>query len=460
MFKGREVRFDLLGRAIHSQSEMTKRIKDSIANHYGITPNIGGNDWSRYYRPDGAKITKTLTAILRKNLDKKAVDAVFPRFAKEISSLYHPTYKVRAFFGNKEDMGSGKYEGGSTCVAAGHTNHCSKKLVIAWKRTQMLCLSNGERGKARCIAYFPGGRNVFLTNFYYNGFEHNRLIFIEAIRRMFNLEKVIWKVDEMVFLPIYRNSDCIHVYPPRHGDHLKMPRRKIPCPFCGKKIPEKDAYYAESGASRYVGCDETHARRASETIVECCMCHEQFARGETHPWGNGRICGPCFEKTFTCVYCNRRFDRSIAIKTEDNYLYCPECEKANRPNKCVCCGKVYAGSLHPLSERQKDGSHLRACYPCFQNGNVKTCALCGGTFSFNLQPVTWRDENGKRAKKKVCDNCFRAIAKRSRASEEDEVEIEVEMAEKESASNQKPRLTYADYWMVDRGTSGSSSTGQ
>lgn len=435
MFQKINTEFKLRGQAKHTQLEMTNKIKEMIKHHYGINCNIGGNDWSRYYRQDGAKITKTLTSILRKNLDKKEVERKFPQFAKDISELYHPSADLFAYFGDKLNLGEGVYETGPTCIAEGHQNQGTKRFVGQYKRTQMLCIEHRSQkrpstGRSRCIAYFAGGRNIFLTNFYYNGMQNNRLIFVEAVRRMFNWDKVIWKTNETFFLPIYRNGETIQVHPAdRFRDHYDV-KRMIPCPNCKKKIPESDYYYEERGHTRYMGCSKLCAEKASGMMRECLLCNQTGNRERMHAFRGAFACTGCFTSaTAACAGCGNRFLREEGTMTADDIFKCPRCIKSS--HICFLCKKYYHRTVTMTADRDLEGRSKKICYPCVEERKRK-CQSCGCVFSFSLSRIVLR---GK--KMVVCDNCARALGAKPRIQEEEIIELELpdEISQTQSSSD-------------------------
>lgn len=447
MFQSIQTEFQMLGQSKYSQLEMTNRIKDLIRNHYGLNLNIGGNDWSRYYRKeDGAKVTKTLTGILRKAVTKQMVERNFPKFAKDVAELYHPVTTLRAYFGDKSELGEGLYEPGATCIAKGHGNQGTKFFVGAWKRTQMLCLehANGHgTGRARCIAYFPGGRNVFLTNFYYNGLQQNRLLFVEAVRRLFKFDKVIWKTNETFFLPIYRNGECIHVHPERFSDHLDK-KRKLPCPHCGKMVPEADYYYSENGHTRLMGCSKDCALEASGMLKICPFCDSRVNRDQMHRFRTDTwICGPCYTNyTHQCSRCGGRYTEEEGDDTEDGAFRCYPC--LEKTPHCHICAKKFASNVCQTNDRDSHGKYRYLCHACLER-HKRMCNKCNGIFSFELTTVKKRH-----FKHVYCDNCLRAAGLKSRSEEEI---VEEELPDDTSTNEGSYTISWSAYIQQPGGSS-------
>lgn len=394
------IAFDIHGAAKFSLEETKRHIRDITLNTYDIEIDLSGHEFQNYYRPDGAKITKTLTTLLRKQLNKEDVAERFASYGKRISELYTTGVSLVAYFGDKKKLGKGEYENKITCFSDGHENAICREFLVRYKRAAVLCLESAEgkaAGRGRCLVFFAGGRNITMTNFYYHGLTQNKLYFIEAIRRLFNLKQVIYRKNSKFFLPIYLNKDSVHVYDAR--SQRQYLGRKLPCPNCGKVVEEEHFYYRQEGDIQILGCSEKCAIKHSKVMGECNLCEAIVNPAQMVGFEGKLYCKECWNKnTYACGKCGNRYMGEPTV-TKDKEIRCPNCYK-NSGYQCKGCGDRYA-KPHRMIETQSKGCFY--CLECVTAGNLY-CVVCRTAYDKSLNLIS----NG-RIKRAICDECLTPV---------------------------------------------------
>lgn len=297
----------------------------------------------------GAKVTKIIKKILLARFVKELVIKKFPVLCKKIAELYTPRMELKAYWGDKKLLGSGIWENGSTCFSSGGCNDISRRFLVRFNRAQVLVLKN-EKNTARCIAFFAGGRNIYLTNFYYNGLPYNKLLFVEALRRILGIDKISYKKREFP-LPIYFNGDGILCYTEKssafNGQYM------YPCPQCETKITHLYTYV--DGDTYHIGC----SKECAGECERCCdRCGYIIYDDDYYMAPNDeRYCESCYhDNVFYCEGCN--FDRwqhdhignSLC---EDCGAVCEECNEVT-PNSQIN-NDVCEDCLEEKEDTEKQG---------------------------------------------------------------------------------------------------------
>ena len=334
-------------------------------------------DLSHYYLNEGtgAKITKSIKKILLTAYSKERVDAVYPKVCKEIAELYSPAIDITAHFGDKSLLGQGIYEPHETCFNEDGCNYTSALFLDKFKRVKALYL-DAYNTKARCIVYFAGGRNIYLTNFYYrSGFPQNKRIFVEAVRRLLGITKVSFKSEKFP-LPIYQNRDCILV----HTDRSKVYGGTIlyPCPNCNAKVPK--LFHDNDGTTYLIGCSSECLKQDKKD--RCCVCNDQLDEYDyCHNDDNELFCSDCYnERYFYCARCDNESCIEDAIGD-----YCSTCATA-----CSNCGEAV------LDSNLYDHDLCGDCYSDLYD----TCSNCGD--EIEVGSGDWTMIEGEI----VCSSCY------------------------------------------------------
>jgi hypothetical protein len=330
-------------------------------------------DLTSYYMPDGRKITKPLKRIAQKFLGKDIVNEKWADIANEISKLYSPKFSCRAFWGNKKLLGSGTYEGQHTCFRNGGENETSRRFLEKYDRTQVLVLENMENDddKARCIAYFAGGRNIYLTNFYFRmRFPQNALMFVEALRRLIGIDDVIFKDKASnPKLPIYMNGHCIHIHTKRSFYYSGT--RKLPCPHCDDVVSEHDFFHERNGSTHYLGCSDDCGGHSGRT---CDNCGGRLDEDDVYSTSDDNYCESCFDDSyFHCHDCGEATHNDNGCHA-GNYSYCEYCFDKLFVT-CDQCGDPVVKGEHYYSEYLNEDQ----CESCYQERH-DTCEQCGESF--------------------------------------------------------------------------------
>lgn len=341
----------ILCRQVKDYSTIPDYVKEKVNN------DLVTLDLSHYYMPDGAKVTKPLKKILLTFLTKKELEPIWAELCKQISALYSPAFQAVAYFGEKHLIGTGAWEGRTTCFNSDGINASNGIFIQKFKRTQVLVVEEiGTGHKARCLVYFQGGRNINLFNFYYNGFRQNNLIFVEAIRHLLSIPKITYK-KESVNLPIYRNGDGLVIHTPKSFEYTAD--RIFPCPHCDTKLPERKMLTAEEGNTHKIGCCEECLDEGGET---CCGCGERVDEDNSRNYNGDIYCDSCFN---------------------DNYSYCEHCGDDVRNDDylgnglCINCGDLChnCGSVYEKDDMYTGPDDNCYCEECF-NDKFSYCEEC------------------------------------------------------------------------------------
>jgi hypothetical protein len=215
-----------------------------------------------YYTANGAKITKALRTFLTKELKltKKDIEPNWAKFCKEISEFYYPRVDVEGSWEVDKDLiGEGIMESGKTCLSDNGENRLCKIFITKFSRIRVLFLrmKNDHRARARCLAFFPGGRRIALTNFYYRRFPGSQAVFVKALEHGLNVNAP-WKDTRFdLEIPVYKNGDDLCFQSERRT--TKTRPILYPCPHCGTKTLWVDLYDPQSGPYNF-GCSSQCVR--------------------------------------------------------------------------------------------------------------------------------------------------------------------------------------------------------
>jgi len=261
-------------------------------------------DTDNFYSKDKSGRNSKITTQIKKELykiakdngsDKKIVDRNYDKLALKISKLYSSAYKLKAYWGDKNLLGEGVYEPHPTCLGDhGEYKDC-KKFLTTNKRFQVLVLENtigDKKGRGRCITYLPGKRNIILFNFYQFRMELVPRVWVEAIRRLFNLEKVKFGTidSEDLNIPVYQNEDAIRIYDVKSRIIKYGVNRIFNCPYCLKPTEYKNLIEGES----------------DDYLVACKKCFPDY-------------------QYYECYDCGESKHRKDMIETNDGVLFCVDC---------------------------------------------------------------------------------------------------------------------------------------
>jgi len=342
-------------------------------------------DLSHYYLDEGRgpKVTKPIKKILVKIFGKERTEIAMPALCKEVAELYSPKMEIRAFWGDKALLGSGRWESRDTCFADDGCNKTSRIFLEKFRRAKALVLEHDTEERvsyARSIVFFAGGRTVYLSNFYYCGVPQNNLLFVEALRRLVGISSVKYAKEKFP-LPIYTNQDGLKV----HDSRSKPYKGKIlyPCPHCDEKVPKLTT--SVSGHTHYMGCSDECARDDEHTVV-CENCSERVDQNDAHSGPDDNLyCESCHnELTAYCDACN-------STVWMDDYLgngYCDDCGFA-----CHGCDSVYRNS-----DRYEGSDGNDYCEECFHEEFVE-CYACG---EIKRREETEQDGDGD----SFCKDCY------------------------------------------------------
>ena len=387
----KSVEFDVPGEAAHQSREMKKYVLDAARTIYGVEIDLSGVDLQNYYRQDGAKITKSLSSLLRQKISKEEVQSKFATFAKLVSELYTTGLSLKAEFGDKRLVGEGVYEGGKTCFRSDGENATSKHFVVNNRRCAVVVLYQKGKKEAggRCLAYFAGNRNVYLTNFYWRSIPQNKLYFITALRHLLGIKKVLYRHNPKFFLPIFKNGDSVLVYDERTKPVI--PNKKTTCPHCHKTVEESSLYAEEYNSYRLVGCSKECARKHSKAYRKCDECGEYIHAESIQKTDTGSYCNPCYRiRIVNCNLCGSGYPKS-AMKEINGQQFCKKCASKS---KCIVCGVVVIRSSDV--KQVGDGYSCITCLP--KSGHL--CLVCR-TISSKKLPV--RKVLGMKIP--ICDDC-------------------------------------------------------
>lgn len=291
-----------------------------------------------YYMPDGRKITKPIKKLLLKYVCEETVDKHYAAICKQIAELYSPKYSLEAYWGDKSLLGKGEYEGTPTCFRFGGENEVSRKFIEKYKRTKCLILKRVDTtDTARCIVYFAGGRNIYLTNFYYKRITQNYRLFVEALRMLLGLKKVSFKDCNNPELPIYLNDDGILVHDEKS---FKYPfTRKFPCPHCDDIVDEKKMLHEVEGTTHYIGCCDS-CLGFNTAYAICSHCDTAiFDEADAYyiEADDRTFCYRCYERYVqTCANCGHKSSNENFEITNNDETLCEDCYST-----CEECGDVF-----------------------------------------------------------------------------------------------------------------------
>ena len=363
----RSVQFDVPGAAEFEKAMMAKRVKAIAKEVYDTDIDLSGVDLQNYYRADGAKITKSLSSLLRQKISKEEVQEKFATFAKHVAELYTIGLTLRAEFGDKKLIGEGVYESGKTCFRSDGENVTSKKFIVNNRRCAAIVLyvKGKKEPGGRCLAYFAGNRHVYLTNFYWRHIPQNKVYFITALRHLLGIGKVLYRQNPKFFLPIFKNGDSVLVYDER--TRPIVPTRKLSCPHCGDTVPEGELFSEEISSYRVVGCTKECARKHSKIFGKCHSCKGYFLTQSMHSVNNKFFCTKCVRTlTIPCSACGNSTYRE-EMKEVDGEPLCKNCHKKSR---CMVCKKVITDSCN-----EKNVGDSKCCTTCLpKSGHF--CMVC------------------------------------------------------------------------------------
>ncbi|HBG47619.1 MAG TPA: hypothetical protein DDW94_11625 [Deltaproteobacteria bacterium] len=370
-------------------------------------------DLSHYYMDDGRgpKVTKPIKKILVKAFGKERTEIAMPALCKKIAELYSPKMDLRAFWGDKALLGAGKWERQDTCFADDGCNKTSKIFLEKFRRAKALVLEHeNEEGTsyARSIAFFAGGRTVYLSNFYYNGVPQNNLLFVEALRKLLGISSVKY-AKETFPLPIYTNHDGLKVYDGRSKPY----KGKIlyPCPHCDEKVPKLTTYV--SGHTHQIGCS-SECVGDDEDSISCNNCGERALRDDAYNGPDDNLyCESCHNELtsycnacdstvwnddylgdgycdncgFDCRECDSTHSNNDRYEGPDGRDYCEKCFH-EKFTECYECNEVVK---RKDSRQDQDGENY--CKGCYEDKFVE-CKECG--------EETLRDK----AQDDLCPDCY------------------------------------------------------
>lgn len=454
----KSIEFELKGEQINHVASF--HIIDILEKHLGIEvytlpiviKELDEINFSNYYldgNVNNPKITKPIKKILLKYFPEKKdlINEKYPRICHEIASLYHPTMKLKSFWGDKSLLGEGVYEPYTTCFGKDGCNHTSRKFIEGINRVKTLVIVLKEtldffplkrRSKtSRCLAYFAGDRSVYLTNFYYQGIPQNKRIFVEALRRILGLVKVSWKEDSFPLEMIYLNHDCIRVktdgIEKREG--IKYPSH-VNCPVCTDKVPFKQIRYETQGNNYLIGCSDECLGEDKITCDSCGDCIDEDDRYSS-PNGDGIYCQSCYSDLYSyCEHCGNDVDKNYMVGDycQDCAYSCSDCGDEVLKDKffefegefyCEHCYTEKVGVCEICSSDVKrndlkefDGDNY--CEDCYEK-KVGVCKNC--------DTETYRSELTKHEGDYICGDCLMDRTGR----EEEENELESPIDEKENS---------------------------
>jgi hypothetical protein len=387
----RAVEFEVPGAAAHDKKNMSKYVLEITKEVYGVDIDLSGVDLQNYYRADGAKVTKSLSSLLRQQVTKEEVQSRFASYAKRVSELYTTGLSLRAEFGDKSMIGEGLYEAAKTCLRSDGENATSKHFMAKNRRCGVIVLY--QKGKkepgGRCLCYFAGNRNIYLTNFYWRHIPQNKLYFITAVRHLLGIPKVLYRQNPKFFLPIFRNGDSILVYDERTKPII--PNKRLSCPHCGTSVPEGELYMEEMSSYRIIGCTQECARKNSKLFTQCAGCGEHVLSPTAASVANRRYCPRCVKtRVLNCVICGSGGFKEDMKEIEGS----PVCKNCLKKAKCMVCGDIITDS----STYKKIGD-LHCCNKCLmKSGHV--CSVCRTT---STKKIPLKRIGGMRIP--ICEDC-------------------------------------------------------
>ena len=383
------VKFDINGDAINAQDimyQVRQLIIDNFIAHRmqgaafdstlrRLDSYISGflrdpGPYSNYYENDGngAKITKRLQGVLLKTLEipKAEVKEKFAIFCKSISSLYCPEMKVEAsMLLPKEYFGEGIIEGGPTCFNEDGENWHHKKFLLRFNRIRLLYVRDAYRAskRARCVVYFPGGRRVLLSNFYYIRFPNNWRILVDAAKKCLGLRTISYCgiASQNIGLPIYLNGDGVEIK--THNSHVSERKVLFPCPYCSARV-EADRFQWE----------------------RCCCSNKCYEKNRKEQ-----------ENTY-CESCEEYHHPENMVTFRGDAL-CEDCLAQNTGSCYICDGTEYSDDMVGVYITNRNRV-VEVCAGC-ASGHAFACGICGESYYDRGGYVPRERENGE----KCCHRC-------------------------------------------------------
>lgn len=373
--------FQLRGLSIANNPSTYHQIKQILEKHFklssfGESPfweDFAPLDLSNYYvgGENGPKVTKGIKKLLLKHFPglKSEILERLPAICHQIAQLYTPIMNINAYWGQKELLGSGKWELSETCFADNGCNQTSRIFLEKFNRVKVLVCEDTDRPNSsyRAIVYFGGGRNIFLTNFYAKNFPQNKGIMVEALRRILSMKKLTFSNHEFPLDIIYLNQDSIRVRSDKRvKEFVKV--GKVPCPHCDEVIPYSHIFSKTSSSTILIGCSKECAETGG---VTCFECGENYAEEEmTHQDGR-EYCQDCFDESFGyCKTCAEYYPLDQINHVRKN-TYCHGCS-----TDCHYCGDYVLND----DILEHDGDSY--CQDCFDE-NFSSCEECAGTYKLS-----------------------------------------------------------------------------
>jgi len=384
--------FSMLGEsAVHNPSYKIRRIlreefpehlevpdlpddqtKDVRERFNTMCEKVTGEAYDNYFLPSGAKITKQLRGILSREcgIPKQVLESKWATVCRRVSELYLPKIElVGSLDMNKEILGEGILENSTTCFGHRGENYRHKRFLMNYNRVRMLAIfqkDNPEK-RGRCIVYFPGGRKIYLTNFYFRGLPQNWRLFVDALKVRLHLNGTRDVAfghlgdTEQVALPIWKNGDAAYIEGGRGFTYTR--ERQFPCPWCGEKTNESDCggSIPRCDNSRCPGDDQE-----PEYDGYCERCDEGLYDDDMYFANDCVYCESCYDEYYTsCDHCNETTYRDdlVTVRGRNNneYLYCPHCAE-NHTFSCDDCGDLFDHDYHQYFCTH-DGTYCEDCKP-------------------------------------------------------------------------------------------------
>lgn len=295
-------------------------------------------DFSSYRNSRGTAITTAISVKLRK-LYPQISDKVVSMICGTVKDMYVPEVdNATVYFGYKRLLGAGTYESEPTCLDT--FNKSSRELLCANKRAQVLVINGKGDSVGRCIVWFCGRRRVYLTNFYTYHLPESKLMFVDALGKLFGVKftvKVKYNNDVGYLLPIYENLGGMIVWAEKDGLQYEHPTPRdwyVRCQVCGKRV-RGDKFYVYVDCNTVMqGCSEECARVER---VKCGCCGDYVHEDDVYDTEDGVVCEACYESYYVyCDGCGRVYHSDNATYHNDRH-YCSECFDRNFVT-CKGCG--------------------------------------------------------------------------------------------------------------------------
>lgn len=323
----------------YEQETVNRGIVNILSQHIGIEEMgsvesaVMALDASHFYLPSGAKMLKPIRGIIGRVLGKNATDSVMQSVSGSIAALYSPAYELEATFADINSIG--QYGDSSSCFLDGGCNSINRVFLKKNHRVRLLVIkkTNDPDSSARCFVYFPGGREIRLFNFYYNGITQNSRLFTEAIRRLMCADKVkVVEIErEAMGLPVYVNTGAVSVFFSRSFTY-NAPRIFV-CPHCDAAMPEADMKADIEDNSYFIGCSH-ECINTDRHYVYCSHCNKGLSEDAAYSDDNGEAyCEECYNNRYThCQECDTQVytneicsDGLCEACYHDKYTSCERC---------------------------------------------------------------------------------------------------------------------------------------